>query len=229
MLQTTFKEVPVGAYFILVTGFSSVLPPAIYVKRKSYYAYPIGVNGLAVEDEKVELDEISGYTGSVMLLDNESDWPTIDYRPEIESWTWDYIEAQVHKNLMIDHDNKDQVIGSCWVGTTLGVMPSGKIYAMWTSNQTQEDVNRDQQFNEALEEVVEKHGFFVNWGESNDLFISKVFTFEDVAKAAGYELREYCGQHVWVETKDPTNSSVPFEDETEAWEDCCRENRLVQE
>lgn len=220
MMKCSFGQMNPGTYF------RSALTQALFVKRTEWYAEPILMNGLADTSACIEFDNDM----EVHLLDSESEWPVICYRDEIRAWNWDKIKDGVNRDLHVDHDNDDQVIGTSWIGTTIGVMPSGKIYAMWTSNQTAEDVNRDAYFNTSLEEVVNEigGGLFVDWGESGDLFISKVFTYEEVATKAGFEIAEYCGQYCCFEAGDKTNSGLPFETEEEAWKDCCIENRLVE-
>lgn len=221
MKKCTFGQLLHGSYF------RHPETQVLHVKRTDWYGEIVLDTGLADTTSIVEYDA----DAEVHLLDCESEWPDIDYKPEIRTWNWTKIKAEVEKTLHLDHEGDNEVIGSAWIGTTIGVMPSGKIYALWTSNQTAEDVNRDAAFNTSLDAVVEEQGggLFVNWGESGDLFISKVFTFEEVALMRGFELREYCGQPTWVEKLDLTNSSVPFETEEEAWKDCCIENRLVGE
>lgn len=226
MIYTTFKELRQGDYFI-PNKFSSVLGWPTFVKHGSDYGDIVRIDGLCQSDSYDGYQEFEP-DFPVGLLE-EGEWPKIDYRPEIEAWKWDYIKHQVEKNIFLDDSDSDNVKGSCWVGTTLGVMPSGKIYAMWTSNQTSEDVNRDQAFNEALEEVVSAKGFFVDWNDSNDLFISKAFTYQEVAKKAGYVVKEDPEGKGFYWAKLGEGWGDVQVDEDEAWKACCEYNRLVQE
>lgn len=214
-MKTLYMSLWPGHYF-------EAIPYAGTLVKRGDHCVPLHDNNLADDYQFFELHP----DHPVELLENEGDWPEIDYKPEIREWNWEGITKEIKKNIFLNDEGEPY--GSCWIGSTFGVMPSGKIYAAWTSNQTPEDVNRDSQFNEALEKVCEEKGCFADW-ESGDLRVCKATTFEEVAKAAGFELNEYCVHHVWVEVKDRTNSGTPFEDEDEAWEDCCKENKLVQE
>lgn len=82
------------------------------------------------------------------------------YTEEIQSWNWEEIESQVYDYLHADECG--DVVGSVWVGEQTAIFPSGKIYALWTTNQTLRDVIRDQAFSAALETVAENHGFYID-------------------------------------------------------------------
>lgn len=212
----TFEGLWPGQYF------RSIYTGAIFVKRTEWYAESILLSGLADNSSCWEFSK-----GTMVEMLEEDEWPEIDYRQEVlDSWKWDKIKAEISSNIYLDEEGQPH--GSMLLGTILNTYPSGKIYAPWTSNQTPEDINRDRQFNEALEAVAEEYGVHIDYFDC-DIFARKGYTFEEVAKAAGFELSEYCDQYSWIETKDRTNSSVPFETEEEAWEDCCKENKLVNE
>jgi hypothetical protein len=57
--------------------------------------------------------------------------------------------------------------------------PSGKVYAPWTTNQTRHDVERDEAWSEAIEEIFERKGGFADWF-SGDLFFVKRFANPEI-------------------------------------------------
>lgn len=120
---------------------------------------------------------------------------------------------------------------NAWIGSTIGIMPSGKVYTFWTSNQTDEDVNRDQCFNDALEEIAEEQGVYVDWRDG-DLCLTKNTTWEEVAQASGYDLyvtAPYGDRYYWAAVENREDrSDEDFEEPQEAWKDCCITNNLVQ-
>ncbi len=89
-----------------------------------------------------------------------------EYLEEIRSWDWawlskrfdDYSEQPPYYE---DNDNGDRFV-YVWIGTVSGLTPSGKIYTFWTTNQTEEDVERDQAWWEALETVAEQNDCFIS-------------------------------------------------------------------
>lgn len=100
------------------------------------------------------------------------------YTKQIEQLEFDKIKTEAKKNCSVNEDG-DTIIASYWLGTTMGVMPSGKIYACWTTNQTRSDVAHDQAFTEALEEVAEKNGMFVDY-QDDSIFLSMAVEFNEV-------------------------------------------------
>ena len=95
-----------------------------------------------------------------------------DYRAEIESWNWESIKQNAISNLQEDMEGNN--IGVEFLGTVFNLAPSGKYYTFWTSNQTEEDVTKDELFYEALDDVAESHGMFIEGGEGDpcDIFAS---------------------------------------------------------
>lgn len=75
----------------------------------------------------------------------------------------------------------DQYVGLCFIGTITSLSPSGKIYAPWTTNQTKEDVDNDQQFWEELDEKITetmgRMGYFVHFNEEN-VYIARVIDLD---------------------------------------------------
>lgn len=89
---------------------------------------------------------------------------TNHYSQEIGRWDWVAIERSLtdYEPEGFDPQYDDPLVG-VWIGTTLGVYPSGKIYAPWTTNQTRADVVRDECFSDALQQHASKYGFFVDY------------------------------------------------------------------
>lgn len=80
------------------------------------------------------------------------------------------VEKQAYTNCRVEEDS---VIASFWLGTQLGIYPSGKIYSFWTTNQGRADIKRDSAFEDALEEVAEQYGFYVDH-QDDSIFFSRV-------------------------------------------------------
>jgi hypothetical protein len=54
-----------------------------------------------------------------------------------------------------------------FLGTVFAIMPSGKYYMPWTSNQTRIDEEKDSVFMEALESILEENGLYLTSGEGD--------------------------------------------------------------
>lgn len=92
---------------------------------------------------------------------------TAKYQAEIRSWNWAMIEAEAACNLYLG--DGDTIIGSCYLGSILGIMPSGKYYMAWTTNQTWRDIVMDSLYWDILEEIAEEHGLYIGGGEGDGL------------------------------------------------------------
>lgn len=90
------------------------------------------------------------------------------YHAEITAWNWPSIQKRCEDNLETDPDDSSQQVGYAWIGTVFGVMPSGKFYMPWTTNQTSSDVHRDCAFTAALEDIAEEYGLFVGSPDGAD-------------------------------------------------------------
>lgn len=68
-----------------------------------------------------------------------------------------------------------------YLGSVMSIMPSGKFYMPWTTNQTIRDVWKDRAFIEALEDVLEGYGMWLESGEGDptDLFVCTQITEEE--------------------------------------------------
>ena len=100
-----------------------------------------------------------------------------DYIKNISSWDWDGLKKACENSEpfadLFNMDDQDSLIYSCFIGTVFAIMPSGKFYMPWTTNQTKHDWEKDSAFYDALEEVADNHGMFVFHGEGDpcDMFI----------------------------------------------------------
>lgn len=104
-----------------------------------------------------------------MNLDSETLYK--EYLEEIKSWDWAAISTWFDNYCDVpDHYEQggDDRYVFQWIGTVFGLTPSGKVYAPWTTNQTDEDVLRDTAWWAALEDVAEENGCFVSSPEFSD-------------------------------------------------------------
>lgn len=81
------------------------------------------------------------------------------YTEEIGRWDWDTLAEEVVQQEAYEGTRR------LLLGTVFAIMPSGKFYAPWTTNQTRSDITRDTAFFEALTEVAGEMG---GWIESSD-------------------------------------------------------------
>ena len=102
----------------------------------------------------------------------DSDVLTVEYLEEIRSWDWKVISKWFDQHGdspdYYEYDDCGSRFVYQWIGTVFGLTPSGKVYAFWTTNQTEEDVIRDQAWWEALEIVAEENNCFVSTPECAD-------------------------------------------------------------
>jgi len=111
------------------------------------------------------------------------------YKSQLSQLDWDKIKQEAKTNCRLNED-RDSVYGSYFLGTTLGVYPSGKIYAPWTTNQTRADVTKDGAFIEALESLAEAKGMFVDYDD------------DSVSLCLHIEKREDCIMFITSEDKE---------------------------
>ncbi len=92
------------------------------------------------------------------------------YKKQIEQWDWKAAKAECDSNPQL---MEETVVGMTWIGSQMGLFPSGKYYTCWTTNQSKQDVIRDQAFVEALTEVVEENDLFLQRGEGDptDIYV----------------------------------------------------------
>jgi len=91
------------------------------------------------------------------------------YRDEIAAEDWPALIREAEENLQ--WDEAGDIVGRVLLGSITSLFPSGKIWTMWTTNQTVQDMIRDQAYRSALESVVDDHGMFLD-EFSGDLFAS---------------------------------------------------------
>ena len=86
-------------------------------------------------------------------------------------WRFDKARAEAREYTEPSEDG-DCLIGRVFIGTCFAIMPSGKYYMPWTSNQTRSDETRDAAFMEAFEEAIDAAGGWLESGEGDpcDMF-----------------------------------------------------------
>lgn len=87
---------------------------------------------------------------------------------EIPAFDAETLRKETIKNITKE---EDQFLGLYWIGTIQSLTPSGKIYAPWTTNQTDADVEADTEFWEALEKSLPKNFFIHHYEDS--VFIAR--------------------------------------------------------
>ena len=111
------------------------------------------------------------------------------YYAQIMSWNWDSIRKESRVIAYHEEDDcndgcdKDGHTGPVYLGSVMSLAPSGKFYMPWTTNQTNDDVDRDSRWFEALEKAATKFGGYVEHGEGDptDLFFYRYWTNEELA------------------------------------------------
>lgn len=81
-----------------------------------------------------------------------------------------------------EYENEDGRFESAFLGTCFSLTPSGKYYMPWAcSNVTEAEANRDEAWNEALEEAANHFGGWIESGEGNpcDYFFVKACEVEE--------------------------------------------------
>ena len=112
----------------------------------------------------------------------DSDVLLAEYEDEIRSWYWGLIDKWFDNHSDSPDYYEDDGDGNRfvyqWIGTVFGLTPSGKVYAFWTTNQTEEDVIRDEAWWEALEIVADEYNCFIGAPDGcggDDIFLCKRF------------------------------------------------------
>lgn len=106
-----------------------------------------------------------------------------EYVLEIENWDWVELTESFNRNQLHEDCFEDDGYGDRYVyqrlGSIMSLTPSGKIYALWTTNQTEEDVARDSAWWEALDEVANRYNCFVatpvDCGDGDSVWLCKRF------------------------------------------------------
>lgn len=96
------------------------------------------------------------------------------YESEIRSlFDWENLKGETSRNF--DGDLEEH----CFLGSCFYLMPSGKFYMPWTTNQTAFDVIKDSLYREVLEEVAEEFGWCITGGEGDPCDIFAVRSVEE--------------------------------------------------
>jgi hypothetical protein len=103
---------------------------------------------------------------------NRYDILTAHYTNEIRRWRWDQILSGLCE--YEPEGGSDEKFEGRWIGSILGLYPSGKIYAPWTTNQTRADTIRDECFYDALEGVAASFGLFLDTFDDNVFVVRRV-------------------------------------------------------
>ena len=83
-------------------------------------------------------------------------------------WDMSAVKADCESNAEPDIDaGDDTFIGRCYLGSVFSIMPSGKYYMPWCTNQSRADETRDGAFMEALESALESAGLWLESGEGD--------------------------------------------------------------
>ncbi len=95
------------------------------------------------------------------------------YTQEIAAWEWDALCIDALENCEPDPESPGVEIGRSFLGTVMSVLPSGKYYMPWCTNQTWRDEIKDSLFMEILEQVADGHDMWLESGEGDpcDLFV----------------------------------------------------------
>lgn len=105
---------------------------------------------------------------------NRYDILTNHYTTQIHQWNWKDIVSRLSPYEPEGFNPKfDDPLEGAWLGTVLGLYPSGKIYAPWTTNQTRSDVVKDECFMAALEGVAASYGLFLDF-QDDGVFVTRI-------------------------------------------------------
>jgi len=99
------------------------------------------------------------------------------YYQELENmFHWDKIIEECESGeFLYEEDMDEDKIGCSLLGSVFQLAPSGKYYMPWTTNQTEQDIEEDNTFYEALDEILDSMNMFLVPGEGDpcDLFAAK--------------------------------------------------------
>lgn len=88
-----------------------------------------------------------------------------EYLEEISQWDFASLKANCLDNIFEDIDGEKRA--ETFLGTVFAILPSGKYYMPWCSNQTRIDEEKDSVFMETLESTLEAVGFYLTSGEGD--------------------------------------------------------------
>lgn len=93
------------------------------------------------------------------------------YYEQISAWNWKGIVEDAKQNPP-ETDDVGTAVACTRIGSVMTLTPSGKVYAPWTTNQTERDVHQDTAWWEALERAAGDHDGWIEVGEHDptDIF-----------------------------------------------------------
>jgi hypothetical protein len=111
---------------------------------------------------------------------NRYDILTAHYTKQIQAYNWQAVLDDAAESCYINEN--DEIEGKSFLGSVFSIMPSGKYYMPWCTNQTRSDVTKDECFYDALESIASEYGLWITSGEGDpcDLFAGKLFEYDEV-------------------------------------------------
>ena len=106
------------------------------------------------------------------------------FQEEIDSLVpWNSKEEWLEENTVLTENCSGYLERLLYLGGVLSIMPSGKLYTFWTTNQSCRDVIQDTVFTEMLEEKVESIGLYITYGPGadDDIWVGQALTEDYVA------------------------------------------------
>jgi hypothetical protein len=103
---------------------------------------------------------------------------TQHYLKELREWDWEAVKRGAQDNAEYDPEAEGK-IGRVFLGTVFGLYPSGKYYMPWTTNQTSADETRDGAYHDALEQLAEENGGWIESGEGDPCDVYFAMHVED--------------------------------------------------
>lgn len=149
----------------------------VYLKKQSGYWYGY----ITYDYEMIAIDVSSKDLDSAIedIFNKHSSLIEAHYTQQLtEDYDWDKVASECKSNLSWDRDSQ-YFQGLCFLGTLFTITPSGKVYAPWTSNQTNLDETLDSIWNDALDSVLDSHGFY-RWDHEESIFAAVNYDATDL-------------------------------------------------
>ena len=81
------------------------------------------------------------------------------------------MKFEAEREMSVDLDNPDLLVGRVFIGSLTSVTPSGKFYTPFAhSNVTEYEANRDEEWHAALEAVADEHDMATIY-DDGDIFV----------------------------------------------------------
>lgn len=89
---------------------------------------------------------------------------------------FDKIRAALDKEDWVFRSELGAHVRQIFIGTCFALTPSGKYYMPWTTNASEEEAERDQEWFDTVETALEKRGMFLTSGEGDpcDLLVAEI-------------------------------------------------------